>query len=140
MSLLLLIALVGFGIYFYRKRKQGGPSAPTINTPPLLDKLVGRFTNPVKGMELTEDEWSQAGIRAEFKTGKCTQEGHTFYAKDVRSITWTELSSLQHQVRIQVEDFHKPVILIYLVGAGVREPFVERLCLAIRKAGGPDLR
>jgi len=106
----------------------------------VVDKLVGRFTNPVKGMELTEDEWSQAGIRIEFKTGKCTHEGHTFYAKDVRSITWRELSGLQHQVRIQVEDFQKPVILIYLVGVHVREAFVERLCMAIRKAGGPDFR
>jgi len=140
MFLLLLIILAVFGYYYYRNRSKARSVVSNVTSDPMVNKIVGRLTNPHKGMVLTDEEWSQAGLRIEFATGKCTQEGHTFNAKDIRSITWNSISGYEHQVRINVDDFHKPVILVYLVGIGVLEPFVQRLNLAIRKAGGPDLR
>lgn len=140
MLLLLILLLAGFGYYYYRKRSNKPSMVSSVASDPTVNKIVGRLTNPMKGMELTDEAWSQAGLRIEFATGKCTEEGHTFYAKDIRSVTWNSLSSYQHQVRINVDDFQKPVIIIFLMGIGVVEPFVQRLNLAIRKAGGPDLR
>lgn len=139
MFLLLLIVLGGLGYYYYRNRSNRTSTASSVTSNPVLSKIVGRLTNPTKEMELTDEYWSQAGLRIEFATGKCTEEGHTFLAKDIRSVTWNSLSNYQHQVRITVDDFHKPVVLVYIEGFNVVEPFVQRLTLAIRKAGGPDL-
>ena len=89
--------------------------------------------------KVSEDHFEQAGVKVVFSTGKITIKGKTYDVNAVQGIEHKVISSIGTEVFIKVDDFSHPIYKIGVSGfGGAGEKFVQRLEMALRKAGGPN--
>jgi hypothetical protein len=118
--ILLILALLGYWIY-----KQFASNSMTAN----------------------DDYFEQAGVRVNFKEGTIKINNYNYEVSKVTGINTVttsggrsvadSLRNLTGIVEISVDDLKKPIHKI-AIGGGKADQFSQRLCVAIRKAGGPD--
>ncbi|EHQ29796.1 hypothetical protein [Mucilaginibacter paludis] len=105
-------------------------------------RFIRMFTSNI--VTANDDYFQQAGVRVDFKPGTITIKGKVYDVKKVTGInTVTQpgggIRSTIGMVEISMDDFKKPIHRITISGGHGKAPeFSQRLCVAIRKAGGPD--
>ncbi len=100
-----------------------------------------------KGVHYTVDdrEFKQAGVRINFANNTITVKGKTYRAGQVTGIRMDALTSshkhgnsMAKTVTIELDDFKKPQHKILFISKGHSRKFMQRLSVALRKAGGRD--
>jgi hypothetical protein len=100
-----------------------------------------------KGVHYTVDdrEFRQAGIKINFPDNTITVKGKTYKAGQVTGIRMDALTSshkhgnsMAKTVTIELDDFKKPQHKIMFISKGHSRKFMQRLSVALRKAGGRD--
>ena len=100
-----------------------------------------------KGIHYTADdrEFKQAGVRINFADRTITVKGKTYKAGQVTGIRMDALTSshrhgnsIAKTVTIELDDFAKPQHKIVFISKGHSRKFMQRLSVALRKAGGRD--
>jgi hypothetical protein len=95
-----------------------------------------------KQMTATDELYQQRGVTVNYKAGTISIKGYTYKVSQVTGIsrtTTTNGNRRTHYAQIEVDDMRKPVHKIGVVGSQHdADEFVQRICVAIRKAGGPD--
>lgn len=97
-----------------------------------------------------ENSFSHKGLRIDFKERTITIKNFTYNVDLVTGIYYEtrepigkngEVFFTTADVKIQVEDFNKPVHSIRFIGPDApkkAEEFMQRITMALRKAGGPS--
>lgn len=89
----------------------------------------------------TEDQFTQAGVSVVYASQSISIKGKTYPVSDIRGLRWVSGKGQHGNVSeavITVEDMKKPTYKIAFITPGEAEKFVERLSMAIAKAGGPS--
>jgi hypothetical protein len=93
-------------------------------------------------MVATEDMYQQRDVTVDYKAGTITIKKYVYKVNQVTGIsrlTTTNGRRKDHFAEIAVDDMQKPVHKIPVIGSQhSADEFVQRICVAIRKAGGPD--
>lgn len=121
MELIILLPLIAIGAFIYKY-------------------FAGRQVT------VTENSFKQNGVLVTFNDGKIKIGKHVYNAKQVtniRTVTHPNASNVFRAatayVKIEVDDFKRPVHQLTIIGGErAADKFTQRLCVAIRKAGGPD--
>ncbi|MDO6430923.1 hypothetical protein Q4E93_10015 [Flavitalea sp. BT771] len=102
----------------------------------------------LKGIYYTiidDREFRQAGVRIDFTRGTITVKGKSYPVGKVTGIRWEALTSshkhgnsIAKTVTISLDDIVKPHHKILFISKGHAQKFMQRLAVALRKAGGPD--
>ena len=121
-GLLFWAVIIYFGVRYFRRRAAA-------NKP---------FTNA------DENTFSQNGVTVDFANGRITINGHSYSVNQVTGIR-SEMGGKalvkSMSVVIKVDDFNKPIHKVVFKGFdGIQksEEFMQRLTIALRKAGGPS--
>jgi len=93
---------------------------------------------------ISNDEmYQRRGIRVEYKSGCIQIKKYIYPVSKVTGVKWiTEKSRLRskYYIKLEVDDIVKPIHTVPVKGAYINiEEFSRSLCLALRKAGGPEL-
>jgi hypothetical protein len=100
-----------------------------------------------KGVHYTVDdrEFKQAGVRINFANNTITVKGKTYRVGQVTGIRMEAFTrshrhgnSIAKTVTIDLDDFSKPHHKVLFISKGHSRKFMQRLSIALRKAGGPD--
>lgn len=92
----------------------------------------------------TTSEFSQAKVTVNYPNKTITIKGRTYNVDQVKGIktqafrTERRGNSPAQNVVIEVEDISNPIHKITFLQRRFAEKFEQRLCIAIRKAGGPN--
>jgi len=88
----------------------------------------------------TDELYSQHGLTIEYGTGLIKIGKYSYDVKDVTGIkTEYSVGGTRHKqfIKIEVDDLVKPVHIINIVGStNSADQFTQRICVALRKAGG----
>lgn len=102
---------------------------------------IYRFINDGE-MVSTDEKFSQLGVTVDYAAHTITIKKHSYPVGAVTGIAKiTEQNGRRRNfyIEIKVDDLRKPVHNIAVIGFDKRATeFMQRLCVAIRKAGGPD--
>ena len=96
------------------------------------------------GMIMTSNDeiYKQRGVLVNYKNGTIQIKGKNYNVSQVTGIsTITTYSGNRNNYHIQIEmdDMRKPIHKIAVIGSrSSADAFMQRICVAIRKAGGPD--
>ena len=115
----------------------------------LLIAVVGLFlagSYKIKGIlggfshKSDAGSFSQQGVTVDYKAQTITIKSNTYPLSAIRGVR-TESGPQRTRSRafIKVDDMNKPVHEIVFYGDRLAEQFLERLTIAIEKAGGPHL-
>ena len=103
--------------------------------------LIYRFFSGMK-MVATDDMYQQRGITVMYKDGTIAIGKYTYPVSKITSLTRITNHTgnrKSHYIKIEVDDMRKPVHKVAVVGTEHQsEQFMQRICVAVRKAGGPD--
>lgn len=100
-----------------------------------------------KGVHYTanDQEFKQAGVHINFTRGTIYIKGRRYEVKQVTGIRMDALTSshkhgnsIAKTVTIELDDFAKPHHKILFISKGHARKFMQRLSVALRKAGGPS--
>jgi hypothetical protein len=96
------------------------------------------------GMRMTDNEefYKQRGVTINYKS-KTIQIGSRSYdvnkVTGISTVTQPSGNRNNYYTEIQVDDMKKPVHKIAVIGShSAAQKFTQRICVALRKAGGPD--
>lgn len=97
-------------------------------------------------LHISDDKFSFKGVSVDMDNGTIRLGGRDLPVASVTGLRWESESRkvgllrtiTNETVIISVNDMRRPVHKITLVGAGEGEKLVERLSLAIARAGGPQ--
>ncbi len=92
-----------------------------------------------------ENEFKQGGVTVDFKNQTINIKGHSYSVNQITGMRTKSFESTRRHgdsraknVIIEVDDFKKPTHKILFVTSGQAEKFMQRLSIALRKAGGPN--
>lgn len=92
----------------------------------------------------TDKIYQQKGIKIEYQSGSIQIKKYVYPVSKVTAIHRViESKGLRRKyyIKLEVDDMVKPVHKLQVSGPYVNaEEFTRRLCLALRKAGGPELK
>jgi len=95
-------------------------------------------------MVATDDMFQQRDVTVDYKAGTITIKKYTYKVNQVTGVSRTTTingSRKDHFAQIEVDDMQKPVHKIPVIGSQhSADEFVQRICVAIRKAGGPNFK
>jgi hypothetical protein len=95
-----------------------------------------------KQMTATADMFQQRDVIVNYKAEAIRIKGHQYAVSQVTGIsTVTESRGRRnaYYIQIEVDDMRKPVHKVAVIGSrSDADEFCQRICVAIRKAGGPD--
>lgn len=114
-----LVAMTAFAAYIVYKRLRAG------------------------GFTANDTLFSQAGITVYFQKQKISYKGRDFALNavtNVRTEPPTRGQTLAYDCVVSLSDFKTPEIRLRFINAGQANKFMQRLCTAIEKAGGPSYR
>lgn len=90
----------------------------------------------------TDSLYSQRGLTIDYTAGTMKFRSHTFPVKQISGITLiTDRNGNRksYHMRIDIDDIKKPNIRVPVIGSSTQaESFMQRICVAVRKAGGPN--
>jgi uncharacterized protein (UPF0333 family) len=89
-----------------------------------------------------ENTFSQAGVTVNYLEKTITIKKHTYAVSSVKGLRWKTGPDFNNAANVSipyitVDDMAKPVHKISFITPGAAEVFIERVSLAIEKAGGP---
>lgn len=97
--------------------------------------------NQKKKFVSDENSFQQAGVTINYVEQTIQIEKHTYKVSQITGIKSTVRDTKageQINIRIEVDDMEKPVHLISFMGKHNGDVFMQRLSVALRKAGGPS--
>lgn len=93
-------------------------------------------------MIATEEMYQQRGVTVDYKAGTIAIKKYIYKVNQVTGVSMlTTVNGRRNDyfATIEVDDMKKPVHKIPVIGSRhSANEFVQRICVAIRKAGGPD--
>lgn len=95
-------------------------------------------------LEFDEHHFKQGDVEVIFATGEIKIGGYSYNVDQVTGISSEPYSTNRHgssrayKAIIEVDDFKKPRHQMEFFSRKKAEEFTQRLCTAIRKAGGPS--
>lgn len=108
------------------------------------------FTKFVKGntsLIVDENSFTQNGVRVDFNEKTITINGYPYNVELIKGISYEKKEPRGEkllrtaEVKIQVDDFKKPVHIISFGGFNSHknaDEFMQRISMALRKTGGPS--
>jgi hypothetical protein len=95
-----------------------------------------------KQMVATDDMYSQRDVTIDYKAGTIAIKKHSYpvnHVTGIAVITQTNGNRSNYHVQIEMDDMRKPIHKIPVIGSKKSaEEFMQRICVALRKAGGPS--
>lgn len=108
---------------------------------------IAKSVKAMKNAKVIADEnhFKQADVEVEFRTGKIRIKNHDYTVNQVTGISAEPYTnSHKHgaskgwKAIIEVDDFKKPRHEMVFMSRKKANEFTQRLCTALRKAGGPS--
>ena len=104
--------------------------------------MVARYMHTNR-MINTDDMYQQRGIRIEYNKGNIRIKKYIYPVSKVTAVQQVTESSrfrTKYYIKLEVDDMVKPIHKLPVHGPYVNaEKFCRRLCIALRKAGGPEI-